>query len=455
MFERYKVIHFIGIGGIGMSGIAEVLHNLGYVVTGSDLNTSATTERLAGMGINIFIGHDGSNLKGAHVVVASSAVRDDNPEVLEAIKLAIPVIPRAEMLAELGRMKYGLLVAGSHGKTTTTSLLSTVLEHAGFDPTVVIGGKLKAIGTNARLGRGEFMVAEADESDGSFLKLSPTVGVVTNIDMEHMDYFGTMDALREAFLEFMNKVPFYGLSVICIDDDNIRSLLSEVHRKVCTYGFSEDADLRAVDVRTGFMSVSFEAVYKGNTLGRFGLPLPGEHNVLNALASIAVAHELMISTEKMHEAIDGFQGIQRRLEFKGEANGVNVYDDYGHHPTEITATLKAASDSIEGGKLIVIFQPHRYTRTKGLFNEFAASFGNADTVVMMDIYAASEKPIEGVSTEAIISNMNHSDVHHIRKPDDVAAFVAAQATTGDMVLTLGAGDVWKIGAKVIEKLGNA
>jgi UDP-N-acetylmuramate--alanine ligase len=452
MFERYKVIHFIGIGGIGMSGIAEVLHNLDYEVTGSDLKESETVQRLRGLGIKVYIGHRPENIDNAHVVVVSSAVRQDNPEVVAAKEKSIPVIPRAEMLAELGRLKYAVLVAGSHGKTTTTSFISTILAHAGFDPTVVIGGKLKALGSNARLGQGDFIVAEADESDGSFLRLSPTIGVVTNIDREHMDFFKTMDSLKEAFLSFMNKVPFYGVSVLCIDDRHIRELLPSVHRRVMTYGFSRDAELQAVNIKKGFMSMSFEAVLRGNSLGSFTVPAPGEHNVLNALAGIAVGLELQIETEKIKEAIKGFSGIQRRLEFKGEARGIKVYDDYGHHPTEIKATLKAAKESLDTGRLFVVFQPHRYTRTKDLFDEFTSAFDNADFLVVTDIYPAGEKPIKGISAEALSKEIKNPNVFYLKEKDEVAGFLSSRVEGGDVVLTLGAGDVWKVGMQMLKML---
>lgn len=452
MFERYKVIHFIGIGGIGMSGIAEVLYNLGYEVTGSDIRESQATERLAGLGVRVYIGHRAENVDSAHVVVVSSAVGDENPEVAEAHRRSVPVIPRAEMLAELGRLKYAVLVAGSHGKTTTTSFVSTVLAHAGFDPTVVIGGRLKALGTNARLGRGDFMVAEADESDGSFLKLSPTIGVVTNIDREHMEYFRTMDSLKRAFLLFMNKVPFYGVSVLCMDDPFIRDLLPFVHRRFTTYGFSKDADLRAGKIRKGFMSISFEAAFKGESLGRFNLPVAGEHNVLNCLAAIAVALWLQVSAAKIREALEGFEGIGRRLEHKGDARGVSVYDDYGHHPTEIRATLMAAKEAIGRGRLFVVFQPHRYTRTRDLMEEFAGSFGHADRLLVMDIYSAGETSIEGVSTETLMAAMKRKDTFHVKTQKEAAELIGREAKEGDMVLTLGAGDVWKVGEKVLKAL---
>ena len=454
MFEKYKVIHFIGIGGIGMSGIAEVLKNLGYEVTGSDLLATATTERLEGLGIKVQVGHAASNVEGAHVVVISSAVKDDNPEVVEATRLHIPVIPRAEMLAELGRLKYSLLVAGSHGKTTTTSLLSTIVGHAGMDPTVVIGGKLKALGTNAVLGSGQFLVAEADESDGSFLKLNPTVGVVTNIDKEHMDYFNNMETLKEAFLTFMNNVPFYGLSVVCIDDPNVRELVSKVHRKVLTYGFSDDAVLMASNVEQGFMKQSFDVTLKGKALGRFELPIPGRHNVLNGLAAIAVAMELKVSVDDIRSALEGFEGIQRRMEFKGEGRGVRVYDDYGHHPTEIRATLEAARGAFKGGNLIVLFQPHRYTRTENLMDEFAESFGSADSVILLDIYAASEESIKGVDSIRLAALMDPDTVSYAASMEKAVEMVCAMARKGDMVLTLGAGSVWKAGEDIVRRLND-
>lgn len=442
----------VGIGGIGMSGIAEVLYNLGYDVRGSDVGDSDTLERLRVLGIKVFKGHSPENIDGAHVVVVSSAINKDNPEVLEADRLGVPVIPRAEMLAELGRLKYSVLVAGSHGKTTTTSLISTILAHAGLDPTVVIGGKLKALGTNARLGTGDFMVAEADESDGSFLKLIPTVAVVTNIDMEHMDYFTTMKSLKDAFLSFMNRVPFYGVTVACIDDDNVRELLPSVTRRVTTYGFSEDADLRAVNAKKGFMSMDFEARMGDRSLGRMKIPSPGEHSVLNALASTAVALELQADIGQIKEALENFEGIQRRVELKGKESGISVYDDYGHHPTEIKATLSAIKESLKKRRLAVVFQPHRYSRTSLLMEEFAASFGDADLLVMMDIYPAGEKPIKGIRTEEIIRRMKRKDVFHARSAEEAAGYLKKKLASGDVALTLGAGDVWKAGNLLLKEL---
>lgn len=464
MFERYRVIHFVGIGGIGMSGIAELLHNLGYEVTGSDLKDSETTRRLRKLGIKVSIGHDVENTDNAHVVVISSAVSDDNPEVIEAKRKSLPVIPRAEMLAELARLKYGILVAGAHGKTTTTSLISTILAHCGFDPTVVIGGRLKATGSNARLGQGEFLVAEADESDGSFLKLSPTVAVVTNIDREHMDFFKTIDSLKEAFLSFMNKIPFYGVSIVCIENEHLRELLPSIHRRYVTYGFTHDAELRAVNVRKGFMSMSFETIYRGKNIGEFDLPLAGTHNILNSLAAIGAALELQIDISKIREGLKSFGGIQRRFEFKGEVNGIKIFDDYGHHPTEIKATLKAAREGLfissqksdtEIGRLFVVFQPHRYTRTKDLMDEFAPSFNDADSLILLAVYSAGEKPIKGANSETLLKRIKkagHKSAVYIKDKEKAIEHIMTTIQRGDMLLTLGAGDVWKIGDEVLNTL---
>ncbi|HMK49006.1 MAG TPA: UDP-N-acetylmuramate--L-alanine ligase [Thermodesulfovibrionales bacterium] len=473
MFERYRIIHFVGIGGIGMSGIAEVLHNLGYDVTGSDLKDSQTARRLRDLGIKVYIGHNAENVDDAHVLVISSAVSADNPEVMEAKVRSIPVIPRAEMLAELGRLKYGILIAGAHGKTTTTSLISTVLTRGGLDPTVVIGGRLKATGSNAILGHGDFLVAEADESDGSFLKLAPTIAVVTNIDREHMDFFKNMDALKGAFLSFINKVPFYGASVVCIENEHLRSLLPSIHRRCITYGFAENAVLRAENIRKGFMSVTFDALYKGKPLGEFTLPLPGTHNVLNGLAAIGCSIVLRLDVPVVREALKDFSGIQRRLEFKGEARGVKVFDDYGHHPTEIRATLRAMKEGMlhvdeihssmagsnlsgrEKGRLIVLFQPHRYSRTRDLIEEFSGSFDDADMLLLLDIYAAGERPIEGVSSDGLYEKIIRSGYKNavlVKNKDEVAGRALSEVREGDVVLTLGAGDVWKTGEEFLKKL---
>ncbi len=460
MFERFRIIHFVGIGGIGMSGIAEVLHNLGYTVTGSDIKDSETTARLRNAGMPVYIGHAADNVDDAHVVVVSSAVSADNPEVAEAHARAIPVIPRAEMLAELARLKYGVLVAGAHGKTTTTSLLSAILAQGGFDPTVVIGGRLKATGSNARLGQGEFLVAEADESDGSFLKLSPTIAVVTNIDREHMDFFKTMDSLKNAFLSFINKVPFYGASIICIDNNHIRDILPYIQRRCITYGLSAEAQLCAEGIRKGHMSMHFDAVFKGRKVGSFTIPVPGVHNVLNSLAAIGVALVLKIDPKVIGEALSGFSGVQRRLELKGEAGGIKIFDDYGHHPAEIQATLKAIKEGHETGgqrtgRLIVFFQPHRFTRTRDLMEEFSNSFGDADMLIVLDIYPAGEPPVEGVHSEILTEKIRAAGHPQVVYGEDRTAavdYIAGRAEKGDIVLTLGAGNVWKAGEEVLKKL---
>jgi len=459
VFEQYRTIHFVGIGGIGMSGIAEVLHNLGYEVTGSDVKESDTTNRLNSLGIKVYIGHRAENVDDAHVVVISSAVSKDNAEVVEAKRKSIPVIPRAEMLAELARMKYGILVAGAHGKTTTTSLIATVIASSGLDPTVVIGGKLRSTGSNARLGQGDFLVAEADESDGSFLRLSPTIAVVTNIDREHMDFFKTMDSLRDAFLSFINKVPFYGVSIVCIENEELRKLLPYVHRRYITYGLSPDADVYAADIKKGFMTVSFDVVCKGENLGNFSLPVPGAHNILNSLAAIIVARELKIEAGVIKEALKKFSGIQRRFELKGEKKGIKVFDDYGHHPTEIKATLNAAKDGLlarqGGGRLFVIFQPHRYTRTKDLMNEFTSCFSEADILCLMDIYSAGEKPINGIDSNALLDRIKktgHKDAAYFPDREKLMDNLLMRLKSGDVVFTLGAGDVWKLGEEMLEKL---
>lgn len=461
MFEKYRVIHFVGIGGIGMSGIAEVLCNLGYEVSGSDLKESDTTRRLRTMGIDVRIGHREENVAGAHVLVVSSAVSPANPELLAAKRALIPVIPRAEMLAELGRLKYGILVAGAHGKTTTTSLISTLLGRCGLDPTIIIGGKLKAIGSNARLGTGEFLVAEADESDGSFLKLSPTIAVVTNIDREHMDFFKDIEGLKQAFLSFINKIPFYGVAFLCRENGFLRELIPSVHRRFLTYGLSPDADIHAENIEKGFMRTTFDMVNQGRLAGRFTIPLPGLHNVLNSLASIGVALELKAGIPEIQEALNSFGGIQRRFEFKGEASGVKVYDDYGHHPTEVRATLAAGRENmrcLEGdGRLVVAFQPHRYSRTADLMEEFAGSFGDADELLLLDIYPAGEKPIEGVGAGILaemIRRQGHPRVTYAGGREEAEGRVFSILRRGDILLTLGAGDVWKLGEKVLERLRN-
>ncbi|HCC69133.1 MAG TPA: UDP-N-acetylmuramate--L-alanine ligase [Nitrospiraceae bacterium] len=455
MYKKFEIVHFVGIGGIGMSGIAEVLRNLGYEVRGSDLKETETTRRLRELGIKIMIGHRQDNIDGAHVVVISSAVMPDNPEVIAAKRLSIPVIPRAEMLAELARLKYSVLIAGAHGKTTTTSLIATILASGGLDPTVVIGGKLKGLGSNAKLGQGKFLVAEADESDGSFLKLSPTIAVVTNIGREHMDYFKSLAALKEAFLCFINKVPFYGLSILCSDNEHIMGLIPNVHRRYITYGLKGGVDLRAVNISRGAinqgLSSRFEAVYKGESLGFFDLPLIGLHSISNALAAIAVALELELDIYAVKQSLRDFGGVQRRFEFKGEIGGIRIFDDYGHHPTEIKAMLGAAKENISTG-LIVLFQPHRYTRTRDMLEEFSGAFKDADKVLLMDIYAAGESPIKGIDSSVLFNGIKNSgcDVDYIKDIDEILKYLLKTLRPGDTFLTLGAGDVWKIGEELLD-----
>jgi UDP-N-acetylmuramate--alanine ligase len=460
MYKKFERIHFVGIGGVGMSGIAEVLKNLGYDVKGSDLKESETTRRLSGLGIPVSIGHKAEHIKDAHVVVISSAVSSDNPEVVSAKEKSIPVIPRAEMLAELGRLKYGVLIAGAHGKTTVTSLVASVLASGGLDPTVVIGGKLKGIGSNAKLGEGEFLVAEADESDGSFLRLAPTIAVVTNIDREHMDFFKDIYEVKKAFLLFVNKVPFYGLSILCGDDKYIKELLPEVRRRFFTYGLSEGLNLVARNISSDGLKSEFEAVLNGESLGMFEAPLIGAHNVCNCLAAIAVAVELEINMKSVKAALADFSGVQRRFELKGIASGIKVIDDYGHHPTEIKATLRAAKSALKAGngkgRLVVLFQPHRYSRTRDLLGEFSDAFIDADRVVLMDIYAAGETPINGVNSEVLLKGIKDAgkDAEYIKERADVVKYLAESLKSGDTLLSLGAGDVWKIGEEVIKRLKN-
>ena len=444
-----------------MSGIAEVLLTLGYRVSGSDLRSSATTERLARLGAQIFVGHAASNVHGAEVVVTSSAILRENPEVAEARRLHLPVIQRAEMLAELMRLKYGIAIAGMHGKTTTTSMVAAVLAAGGLDPTVVVGGRVDSLGSNARLGTSHYLVAEADESDRSFLKLSPILSVVTNIDREHMDCYRDMEDVQATFVEFMDRVPFYGTVVACTDNQALRNLLPRVERRVLTYGTREDADFRAVDVMTEHapeaMHNSFGVSFQGRDLGRFDLFVPGLHNVLNATAAISVGMGLEIPVERIREGIAQFRGVDRRFQKKGTAAGVRVVDDYGHHPTEIQATLAAARQWMGGeGRIHVIFQPHRYTRTYLLMDEFAAAFPEADRLLVLDIYAASEQPIAGVSGLTLSRKIYCKNGFPAEFAATFAAAVEAvveQAQPGDMVLTLGAGTVWQLGAQILEKLG--
>jgi UDP-N-acetylmuramate--alanine ligase len=454
VYGRTHRIHLIGIGGSGMCGIAEVLLNMGYQVSGSDLRESENTDRLVHLGGRVFIGHAASNIERAQVVVYSTAVKNTNDELRAAVAAGIPVIGRAEMLAELMRMKYGIAVGGSHGKTTTTSLVATLLARGGLDPTIVVGGRLHAIGSNARLGHGRFLVAEADESDGSFLRLSPAMTVITNIDHEHLDHYSSMDELRQAFIYFANRVPFYGVSVLCIDDPLVREIIPEVTKRTLTYGFSEDADLRATDVRVDAAGSHFIVHVGERLLGEVHLQLHGRHNVLNALAALAVGREIEIGFGHMAEALAGFAGVGRRFELKGEVAGIRVIDDYAHHPTEIRATLSAARASASG-RVLAIFQPHRYSRTQALTREFGEAFGDADRVWVLDVYAAGETPLPGVTGRSVADSAAAAGATHVTFAGDPAEAVRAaveEARSGDRVLVLGAGDVWKLAADVLQGL---
>ena len=457
MFGKIKHIHFVGIGGIGMSGIAEVLINLGFSVSGSDLKESDITRRLISLGGIISYGHSRENLKNVDVVVISSAVKDDNPEVIEANRRLVPVIPRAEMLAELMRLKKGIAVAGTHGKTTTTSMVATILASAGVDPTVVIGGKLDSIKSNAKLGQGDYLVAEADESDGSFLYLSPTISVVTNIDPDHLDYYGDMDEMLDAYLDFINKLPFYGLAVLYIDNKNVQLLLPKIKKRFITYGMSVQADLHATDIEFEGMKTSFSLIFKGETVGRLGIGMPGVHNINNALAAIAIAMEMDIPFDVIRDAISGFGGIQRRFQVKGEAAGIMVVDDYGHHPEEIKATLSAAKGGWDR-RVVVVFQPHRYSRTRDLFNDFVTAFNDADTLILTDIYPAGEEAIEGITGERLfeeIERHGHRDVSFVPDRNNLPAFLREKARAGDMVITMGAGNIWEAGSLFLDELGES
>ncbi len=456
MYGKIQKIHFVGIGGIGMSGIAEVLINLGYQVTGSDLKESEITRRLISLGGTIAYGHRTENLAEVDVVVTSTAVSQKNPEVQEAFRRKIPVIPRAEMLAELMRMKYGVAIAGTHGKTTTTSMVATVLSHGGIDPTVVIGGRLDSIGSNAKLGQGQFLVAEADESDGSFLKLSPTIAVVTNVDADHLDFYHDLDEIRATFIDFINKVPFYGLVVLCLDDPNLQGMIPEVRKRLVTYGLSSQADFQASDIRHNADRTSFMVHYRGETLGRLNIRMPGRHNVLNALAAVAVGMELDMPFAAIAEGFHDFGGVQRRFQVKGEIGGIMVVDDYGHHPAEIRATL-AAARSGWSRRLVVVFQPHRYSRTEALFDEFTTAFYQADHLAVMDIYAAGEEPRQGISAETLasgISGHGHKSCCYTGSPEATIAHLQGVLQAGDIVITLGAGNVWQVGEELLHCLGE-
>jgi len=456
-FRNFQRIHLIGIGGIGMSGIAEVLLTLGYSVSGSDTKPSTITERLQNLGATIYEGHKASNADGAHVIVTSSAVKPDNPEVLEAHKKKIPVIPRAEMLAELMRLKYGIAVAGAHGKTTTTSIVASILAAGHLDPTFVIGGKVNQAGTTARLGKGDYFVVEADESDRSFLMLAPVVAVITTIDREHLDQYSSLEDIQDAFIQFVNRVPFYGAAILCLDEPNVQAIIPGVKRPIITYGVSNQADLVISDIEMKGLGSEFRLSYKGEDLGLFGLPHPpGVHNVRNAAAAAAVALYLSVPTDLIREGLAKFAGVGRRFDIKGVVNEVTVIDDYGHHPVEIRATLEAAR-GCKFNRLLVLFQPHRYSRTQHLWDEFSRAFNQADILVLTDIYAASESPIPGVTSEALanaIQEAGHKNVHYYRSMQEGIEFLLKQTRPGDAVLTIGAGNVSRASNEFMVLLGT-
>ena len=452
LFSKKTRVHFVGIGGIGMSGIAEVLLNLGYSVSGSDLKSTLSTERLAKLGAKVSVGHGVEHVQDVDVVVVSSAVRDDNPEVVEATRLQVPIIPRAEMLAELMRLKYGIAVAGSHGKTTTTSMIAVLLDAAGLDPTMVIGGRLAALGGNAKLGGSDLMVVEADESDRSFLQLSPVLAIVTGIDYEHMEAYRDMDDLETAFVDFVNKVPFYGSSILCLDEERVQDILPRIRRRHVTYGFSSQADISAQDVKLEGSGSRFELKLSGEPVGDVRLLVPGRISVLNSLAAIGVGLELGLELDQIRSGLESFSGVDRRFQVKADAAGILVVDDYGHHPTEIRATLATAKDAF-ARRTVVIFQPHRFSRVEALFEEFCRAFHQADVLVVTEIYPAGEQPRPGVSGERLaegIKEHGHRHVRFVSEIDDVPDALRDTLEGGDLVLTLGAGSVTTVSDKLAE-----
>jgi UDP-N-acetylmuramate--alanine ligase len=455
MYQKSYHIHFVGIGGIGMSGIAELLLNLGYKVSGSDLRLTDITRRLTQLGGTIFQGHRPEQIQGADVVVISSAVGAENPEVLAAKEAIVPVIPRAEMLAELMRLKYSIAVAGAHGKTTTTWIIASVLDHGGLDPTVVIGGKLDSLGTNARLGQGEYIVAEADESDGSFLKLTPTIGVVTNINAEHLDFYGNLEKIKEVFLDFINKIPFYGKAVLCLDNEGIQDLIPRIEKRFTTYGMTSQADYQAHDVTFDGLTSRYRITYRGEALGSVILNLPGIHNVYNSMASIAVGMELGIPFDTILQALKGIEGVQRRLQVKGTSQGVVVVDDYGHHPTEIRLTIKSVRQCWPDRRIVVAFQPHRYSRVATLFDDFTRAFYEANSLLVLPIYSAGEAPIPEIDGQSLceeIREHGHKDASFHDGLDAAVSYLKKTLREGDVLLTLGAGDVWQVGEKLLKEL---
>ena len=455
MFKKIQRIHMVGIGGSGMSGIAEVLLNRGYLITGSDLKLSPITARLVSLGARINEGHSRDQLDNADLVVFSSAVKRNNPEVSEAQRRKIPTIPRAEMLAELMRMKYGITIAGTHGKTTTTSMVATVLGNGGLDPTVVLGGRLDTYGSNAKLGTGEFMIVEADESDRSFLLLSPTVAIVTNIDEDHMESYSSVEDLKNTFLQFVNKVPFYGVVVLCLDDSVTKSIVPKIKRRIITYGFCKEADLHISNTTFQGSKSQFSLHDRGNLVGKFELKIPGRHNILNAVAAIAVGLDLGISVKSLCSSLTSFSGVDRRFQLKGAVNGITLIDDYAHHPTEIAVTLEAAKH-LKYNRLVVIFQPHRYTRTQYCFGEFIKVLQAADIIFLTDIYAAGEEPIKGVTSNKLISAIQqdgHQHTHYLNNFNQVSQLVS-YLRDGDLVITMGAGNIWIVANSILEELNR-
>jgi len=456
IFGKARHIHLVGIGGIGMSGIAEVLLNLGYSVSGSDIRRTEVTDNLSNLGGKIFLGHSPQNVEGADVVVFSSAVKGDNPEIAEAGEKTIPVIPRAEMLAELMRLKYGIAIAGAHGKTTTTNMIGSILTRGGLDPTVVIGGRLNIWGgSNARLGNGDFLVAEADESDGSFLALSPSMAVVTNIDYEHIDFYHSMDNLRKTFVDFINKIPFYGRAIICVDDKEVQGLIPKLTKSYLTYGLNPQSDIRASEISKEGLDTSFVVTVKNRIVGRITISIPGDHNVLNALAAVGVGLELDLDFECIREGLKDLGGLKRRFEIKDERDGILFLDDYGHHPTEIVATLSAAKECWPDRRLVVVFQPHRYTRTRDLYDKFVTSFNQADLLIISTLYGAGEEPIPGVDSRSLyqgIRDHGHRGVHFCPSKEDIISLLLNEMRPGDLVLTLGAGDIHVVGTELLKRI---
>ena len=455
MFKRIKHVHFVGIGGIGMSGIAEVLLNLGYKVTGSDVRATPITDRLERCGATIYPRHAAENVAGAHVVVTSSAVRTDNPEIEEAERRKVPVIARAEMLAELARLKYSVAVAGTHGKTTTTSMVATILDRAGLDPTVVVGGILNTIGSNARLGKGEFIILEADESDRSFLLLSPTIAVVTNIEADHLDHYRDLEDIQAAFLSFINKVPFYGAAILCLDEPAVQSLIPQVKRRIVTYGTAAHCDVRITDANLEGLGSTFVLRFNGGSIEKIKLNVPGMHNVLNAAAAFAAARDMGVEARLIANGLESFRGVNRRFQVKSR-DGITVIDDYAHHPTEIRATLGAAKTA-NFRRIFAVFQPHRYSRTFHLFDDFARAFNLADSILILDIYPAGENPIEGITTSALIEKIKgfgHKSVLYAPNFEMIESYIVANAEQGDAVVVMGAGNVTKLSDTLSERFSR-